>query len=139
MLLADAAAMPFADRSAELVVACMSLMDIDDLDGAVREIGRVLRPEGRLCLAVVHPFWSVQDEDTMDAISFGFSRPYLEPREYVDRVGSDGLAMTFTSMHRPLSSYASALSANGMVISALAESGASIIPWLLAIRAERIS
>jgi SAM-dependent methyltransferase len=139
VLLADAAAMPLADRSAELVVACMSLMDIDDFDGAVQEIGRVLQPGGRLCLAVVHPFWSAQDEDTMDADSFRISRPYLKPRGYVDRVESDGLEMTFTSMHRPLSSYTSALSANGMVISTLTESGTSIIPWLLAIRAERIS
>jgi ubiquinone/menaquinone biosynthesis C-methylase UbiE len=49
VLLADAAALPLADRSAELVVACMSLMDIDDFDGAVGEIGRVLQPGGRWC------------------------------------------------------------------------------------------
>jgi hypothetical protein len=45
--------------------------------------------------------------------------------------------MTFTSMHGRLGSYAAALSASSMVISALAESGAGIIPWLLAIRDER--
>jgi hypothetical protein len=42
-------------------------------------------------------------------------------------------------MHRPLSSYTSALFSHGMVISALTESGDGTIPWLLAIRAEKIS
>jgi SAM-dependent methyltransferase len=137
VLLADAAAMPVRDQSADLVVACMSLLDIDDFDGAVSEIGRMLRPGGQLCLAVVHPFMSARDEDTMHTASFQFSRPYLEPRRYVDHVERDGLAMTFTSMHRPLSGYVSALAANGMMISALSESGGSLMPWLLAARAEK--
>ena len=36
----------------------MSLQDIDDLAGAVAELGRVLAPNGRLCLAIVHPLSS---------------------------------------------------------------------------------
>ena len=51
VLRADAAALPFAAQSADLVVACMSLLDFDDFGGAVAEIGRVLRPKGQLCLA----------------------------------------------------------------------------------------
>ena len=52
---ADAAALPLADASMDLVVAFMSLHDVDDLDGAVREIARVLEPGGRFCMAIVHP------------------------------------------------------------------------------------
>ncbi len=139
VLLADAAALPFADHSSGLVVACMSLLDIDDFDGAVSEIGRVLRPGGRLCLAVVHPFMSARDEDTLRTTSWRFSRPYLEPHRYVDQVERDGLTMTFTSMHRPLSAYVSALAANGMLISALVEGGDGPVPWLLAARADKIA
>jgi len=138
VLLADAAALPFADHSADLAVACMSLLDIDDFQGAVSEIGRVLRPGGQLCMAVVHPFISAQDEATMHSGSFRFSWPYLQPRHYSDRIERDGLGMTFSSMHRPLSAYTSALFANGMVISALTESGDGPIPWLLAARADKI-
>lgn len=138
VVLADAAALPFADHSTDLVVACMSLMDMDDFPGAVAEIGRVLRPGGTLCMAVVHPSISAQDEDTMDSASFRFSHPYLQPRRYVDRIERDGLGMTFTSMHRPLSDYTSALFANGMVLSALTESGDGAIPWLLAARADKL-
>jgi hypothetical protein len=77
-----------------------------------------LRLGGRLCTAVVHPFLSAQDEDSMHPAAFRFSRPYLAPHRYVDRVQArDGLTMTFTSMHRPLSACTSALLAHGMVIS----------------------
>ena len=51
------------------------------------------------------------------------SEPYLDQRRYTDRVERDGLAMTFTSMHRPLGVYTSALFANGMSITALTEGG----------------
>jgi ubiquinone/menaquinone biosynthesis C-methylase UbiE len=138
VLQADAAALPFAGQSADLVVACMSLLDFDDFGGAVAEIGRVMRPGGQLCLAIVHPFISAQDEDTLHAASFGFSRPYLQTRGYTDRVERDGLAMTFSSTHRPLSAYTAALTGQGLAITALTEHGDGVIPWLLAMRAEKI-
>jgi hypothetical protein len=74
----------------------------------------------------------------MHSASFRFSRPYLQQRRYVDRIERDGLGMTFASMHRPLSDYTSALFANGMVLSALTESGDGVIPWLLAARADKV-
>jgi ubiquinone/menaquinone biosynthesis C-methylase UbiE len=40
--LANGAELPFADGSADLVVAFMSLQDMDDPEGAVREASRVL-------------------------------------------------------------------------------------------------
>jgi hypothetical protein len=49
----------------------------------------------------------------------------------------DGLTMTFTSMHRPLSAYTSALFAEGMAITALTEAGDGTVPWLLALRADK--
>ena len=139
VLLADAARLPVADGCADLVLACMSLLDMDDFPGAVREIGRVLQPGGRLCLAVVHPFNSAQDVDTMHTPSFQVSQPYLEARRYIDHMERDGLAMTFTSMHRPLSAYTSALFAEGMAITALTEAGQGDVPWLLTLRADKLS
>jgi len=46
----DLAALPVATETADLAVACMSLQDVDDLDGAVREAARILRPGGRLAV-----------------------------------------------------------------------------------------
>ena len=138
VLIGDAAALPVADASADLVLACMSLLDVDDFTGAVSEIGRVLRPGGALCLAVVHPFASAEDVSSMHTGDFRVSDRYLDQRRYIDSIERDGLAMTFTSMHRPLSAYTSALFANGMAITALTESGRGTVPWLLALRADKL-
>ncbi len=138
VLIGDAAALPIADASAELVLACMSLLDVDDFTGAVSEIGRVLRPDGALCLAVVHPFASAEDVGRMHTGDFRVSDRYLDQRRYIDSIERDGLAMTFTSMHRPLSAYTAALFANGMAITALTEGGGGTVPWLLALRADKL-
>lgn len=49
---ADAARMPFASRSFDLVVSNHSLEHFPELEEAVREIGRVIRPDGVLYVAV---------------------------------------------------------------------------------------
>jgi SAM-dependent methyltransferase len=97
VLHADAAALPLADAAFDLVVAFMSLQDMDDAAGAARESWRVLRPGGRLVLAVVHPFASAhlgRDE--------GEQRAYFEVQRTVDRVERDGVAIAFHQVHRPL-------------------------------------
>ena len=48
----DAAALPFPDRTFDLIVAAHSLEHIDDLASALREIGRVIRPHGALFVSV---------------------------------------------------------------------------------------
>ncbi len=49
---ADAAALPFADRAFAAVISNHSLEHFDDLAGALKEIGRVIRPGGALFVAV---------------------------------------------------------------------------------------
>jgi SAM-dependent methyltransferase len=62
---ADAARLPFADSAADMVVACMSLHDVDDLVATTAEVVRVLRPGGRFCVAMVHPFATARDSPTV--------------------------------------------------------------------------
>jgi ubiquinone/menaquinone biosynthesis C-methylase UbiE len=137
VVLADAAALPIASQSVSLIVASMSLHDIDDLTGAIREASRVLRPGSQFCIAIVHPFVTAQDDDTLHTDQFQVSRPYLQPRRYEDHIEWDGLPMTFTSMHRPLSAYTNALFVNGLAITAFHECGDRAVPWLLVLRAEK--
>ena len=118
----DAAALPFANAAFDCVIAFMSLQDVDDLDGALRETARVLQPAGRLCLAVVHPLSSAGrfESDDLDA-PFTIRESYLEPSFYADNVVRDGLEITFVSAHRPLETYAAALSSAGLLIEQIRE------------------
>lgn len=52
---ASALELPFLDHRFDFVVAFMSLMDIPDLHGALREAFRVLQPGGFLQLGITHP------------------------------------------------------------------------------------
>lgn len=123
--LADAAALPFADAAFDCVVAFMSLQDLDDLYGAIREVRRVLERGGRFCLAVLHPLNSVGDFEDDEADSpFVISGSYLEESFYEDNIVRDGLEMTFVSAHRPLHAYTEAINEAGMLIERLDEPAA---------------
>ena len=66
---AGAEAMPFDDGSFDVVTSLNSLDHVDDLDRAVAEIKRVLRPGGHLVLVVEvghEPTWSEPQELSWD-------------------------------------------------------------------------
>jgi len=119
---ANAEKLPFEDGSADLVLAFMSLMDMDDMPGVVREIARVLQSSGRLVAAVVHPinsagiFSSREDDDAPFVID-----SYLGPRRYTDVLERDGLPMTFNSIHFTLEDYSRALEESGFLVQRLHE------------------
>jgi SAM-dependent methyltransferase len=122
--LADAAALPFDDASADLAIAFMSLHDIDAMPAAVPEVARVLEPGGRLCVAIVHPINSAARFATTVAdepAPFVIKGTYLGTFDYSDDVERDGLSMTFHSQHRPLESYFLALEEAGMLVDVLRE------------------
>jgi SAM-dependent methyltransferase len=119
---ADAAALPFPDAYADLAIMFMSIQDIDDYEGAIREAARVLVPSGRLVIATVHPLNSAGTFDTEAADSpFTIRGSYLDAHRNADEVERDGLSMTFHSEHRPLEAYFRALAAAGFVVESLRE------------------
>jgi SAM-dependent methyltransferase len=120
-VVADAASLPFEDGACDLVTAFMSLQDVDDLRGAVREAGRVLEPGGRLCFAVPHPLMTsgVFAERRLDAPFV--VETYLEPRRLSNVVERGGLRIDFAAEHRPLEAYSRALEDGGLAIEALRE------------------
>ncbi len=111
LLLADVTAIPLEDGAADLAIASMALMTVDDMPAAVREAARVLAPGGRFCITLLHPV------DTWgDAGGSYFDETPFE-KEIVRAAGR----MTFRDMHRPLSAYCRALEDAGFSIEHLSE------------------
>jgi SAM-dependent methyltransferase len=116
-LVANAADLPFEADAFDLVIAFMSLQDMDDPEGAVREAWRVLEPGGRFCLALVHPINSGGKFETDDEDApFVVRDSYFERRRYVDRLEKDGVTMTFTSDHRSLQGWLRPLADAGFLL-----------------------
>jgi SAM-dependent methyltransferase len=102
---ARAEALPFDDGAFDLVVSYLSLVDIDDLDAAIAETRRVLRPGGTFLIANLQPFNSA-------AVPLGWTREpdgsrrfcidhYLAVREtWVEWRG-----IRIRNWHRPLHVY----------------------------------
>jgi SAM-dependent methyltransferase len=128
-VVADAARLPFPDGAFDLVVAYMSLHDIDPMPQAVAEVARVLEPGGRLCLAIVHPLNSAGAFQGREPDApFVISGSYLATAPVRAVAERDGIRLTFHSEHRPLEAYSRALEAAGMLIDAIREVGASSEP-----------
>ena len=119
---ADAAALPLPNASADLVTAFMSLQDVDDIDAAVREIARTLVAGGRLRAAIVHPINSAGRFPTRepDAV-FEIRDSYFEERSSSETFERDGLTMTFASRHRSLERVARTILDAGLLIDHVAE------------------
>ena len=119
---ADGAALPLEEACVDLVVAFMSLMDMDDAEGAVREAARVLERGCRFCIALVHPINSAGAFASEDPESpFVIEGSYLERRRYADTLERDGLPMTFTSDHRPLEDWFGMLERAGFLVERVRE------------------
>jgi SAM-dependent methyltransferase len=121
-LVADAAALPFADGAFHLVVAYNALMDIADMPGAVREAARVLEPGGRLCACVTHPLMDAGRWESRDsAAAFVIEGSYLGRRRFEGSCRRAGLEITFRGWCYPLEAYARACRDAGFLIEAIRE------------------
>jgi len=133
----DASVLPFPDSTFDLAVAYNSLMDVDDMPGAVAEIARVLEPGGRLCACVTHP---TRDACEREGDRLVIEHEYLERRRFEGTFTREGLTITFKGWCYPLEAYSRALEAAGFVIEAIREpspEGDGSFPIFLMLRARR--
>lgn len=117
-LVADAGDLPFEDGSFDLVVAYMSVMNLDDPEAGIRETARVLEPGGRLCLAVVHP---LDGAGVFEGDALVIAGSYFEPEPKLWESDRDGIRMTFYDRSLPLERLARAHEDAGLVIEAIRE------------------
>ena len=89
VLVADAARLPLDDGAADLAVAFMSLHDVDDMPGAIREAGRVLERGGAFCISIVHPINSAGRFESRDPDArFVMDTSYLASHRYQDSMSA---------------------------------------------------
>ncbi|MDF1791890.1 MAG: class I SAM-dependent methyltransferase [Thalassobaculaceae bacterium] len=108
--------LPFADASFDLVVSYLTLIDIPDIDRAIAEMTRVLKPGGRLLLANLNGFASALVGGSWQADGHGNSR-FLIDNYLEERVAwAEWKGIRIRNWHRPLSRYMSALLANRLIL-----------------------
>ena len=150
---AVAGALPFPSESFDAVVACLVFEHIDDADGAIAEVGRVLRPGGRFLYFLNHPLLQAPGSGWIDdhILEEQYWRigPYLTEDTTLEEVEKD---VFLPFVHRPLSRYVNALADAGLVIRRMEEPppppgflaraqeyrDAATIPRLLFLRVEKL-
>jgi len=118
----DLVRLPFPDASFDLAIAFNSLMNVDDMQGAVAEAARVLVPGGRLCVCVTHPLNDAGGFESKEPDAhFVVTGSYFDRREIEDAREEGGLRFRFHGVARPLEDYARALEDAGLLVEALRE------------------
>ncbi len=121
---AEAHALPFSDDAFDAVVACLVFEHVTEVDDALAEVARVLRPGGRFAFFLNHPLLQTPNSGWIDD-------HVLDPPEQYWRIGpylaedltleevEKGILIPF--VHRPLGRYVNAMAANGLLVRHLGE------------------
>ena len=108
--------LPFPDGAFDDVIAALVLHYLEDWGPALAELRRVLKPGGRLIVAVDHPFATV-----LSNLEAGGKANYFGVRERTEEwtIGDQTALMSF--WHRPLHAMTDAFTAAGFRISVISE------------------
>lgn len=105
-------ALPFPDAAFDDVIACLVLHYLEDWEGPLAELRRVLVPGGRLIVAVNHPFvYKLLNPDAH----------YSVIREHSEEEAFNGQSAVLTFWHRPLHAMTHAFTAAGFRIAVISE------------------
>jgi len=109
-----------SDSSFDLVTCFMALHDIEDYEGAVAEVARVLKHSGRFVFSIPHPCF---EKLVVNNVRISAAEKYFEKIEYPIEWNMGRLRKKFktVSFHRTLSDYSLALAKSGLFISRLVE------------------
>jgi SAM-dependent methyltransferase len=119
-VLGTATALPFGDGSFDVVFSSFgALQFVRDIDIAVAEVARVLRPGGRFAFSITHPTrWSFPDDPGEGGLtatqSYWDRTPYVEVDDGTGRVA-------YVEHHRTLGDWVALLAGAGFRITDLLE------------------
>lgn len=104
------------DNSFDLVLCSMMLMDVEDLDGTLKEIHRVLKYNGEVFISILHPCfkpkeskWRMEEHSLMVSI-----KDYFNPQEWSGKINGVDEAVIYR--HRTLSDYIKAFHQNNFIL-----------------------
>lgn len=123
-VLGAADAIPAEDDQFDAVVACLVFEHIDELDAAIAEVARVLKPGGRFAFFLNHPLLQTPGSGWIDdhiidpPEQYWRIGPYLVETATWEEVEAD---VRIRFVHRPLSRYVNAMAANGLFIERMVE------------------
>ena len=123
-LLGGATKIPADDETFDAVVACLVFEHIDQMDEAMVEVARVLKPNGQFSFFLNHPLLQTPGSGWIDdhiidpPEQYWRIGPYLVETESIEEVEKD---VYIRFIHRPLSRYVNALLANGMSLERMVE------------------
>ena len=116
--------LPFPDAYFDAVVACLVFEHIDDVDAAIAEVARVLRPGGLFAFFLNHPLLQTPGSGWIDdhmidpPEQYWRIGPYLVETESIEEVE---LGVHIRFLHRPLSRYVNAMSEHGLQLERMVE------------------
>ena len=105
------------DNTFDIVLCSMMLMDVEDLDGTIKEVNRVLKPNCRVVISVLHPCfkspiehkWQHNGDETYVVV-----KNYFEPQAWSGVI--DGIQSPVIYRHRTISDYTKCFIHNGFEI-----------------------
>ncbi|WP_240641087.1 class I SAM-dependent methyltransferase [Nocardioides ferulae] len=119
-VLGTATALPFAAASFDVVFSSFgALQFVSDIDVAVAETARVLRPGGRFAFSITHPTRWMFPDDPGEA-GLVASQSYWDRTPYVEVDDATGL-VSYVEHHRTLGDWVSLLAHAGFVLTDLLE------------------
>lgn len=119
------------DASFDAAVSMMALMDTPDLEGAISEFARVLRPGGMFAFSVLHPCFLTRGFEWITGpdgrrVAIKVAGYFDVSSDWIDRwrfsvAGSEGVDFAIPRFHRTLSQYFNSLIQAGFVIERVVE------------------
>jgi ubiquinone/menaquinone biosynthesis C-methylase UbiE len=112
--------LPFADASFDVVFCSFgALQFVADIEVAVAETARVLRPGGRFAFSITHPTrWMFPDDPGEEGLTA--SQSYWDRTPYVE-VDDDTGEVTYVEHHRTLGDWVALLAGAGFALTTLLE------------------
>jgi len=134
---ADSTALPVADAAVPAAVCVLASTDMPDYAAALHEIARVLRPGGRLLHVGVHPCFTGAFADWSARPKVVVDERYADRSRSFDAWNPAGVRARVGAWHVPLADLLNAVSAAGLRLVRVAESGPGGVPDLLGALAVR--